>query len=492
MGKTPKKAAPGGDERNLYNRRLLEATTATSKASETNSHKKQREYKSPNRSNLSTQRKRIPADQRKAIKGKLHTPAQFLLNYNKKPIGRPPGSTKDKKLSNKSVESKPENMQPESEEAEVKLDATTENEDEKKVVSTENEEPVEERVDHATFKDTPDSKEPEISTNQEPSVVEEEKPTEPEIPKEPNEPEKHEDSDIVLSFESDDCSPKPQEEKSNDVDSKENNKEECHFEQPESRNETQEKEDVQSESQTDTESYTVDILESTTSELSEVSEATTQNEAHKEKEKEEETNEKDVSFVSYDPSIMLKDVQIKLNDCMKDNSKVFDTNGSDYDSMSQVSKDSSFGKTLRSISGRRSLNRMRYVTLRDEVRYSPNDSLFVNTSSVSLLPSEAEDYKNLRYSTGLSDIVFSSNGSSTERKRKFESDDWSPTKKPKTESDNSLLNTSISILKGLRRPIQVSTSRSDLKFQTNKVDITDEESNASVNEGAAKKWCTIM
>ncbi|XP_076631082.1 uncharacterized protein LOC143346654 [Colletes latitarsis] len=491
MGKTPKKAAPGGDERNLYNRRLLEATTATSNASETNLHKREREYKRPNRSKLSTQRKRIPANQRKGI---LHTPAQFLVNYNKKPIGRPPGSTKKKKLavSNKSEESKPENMQPESEEAEVKLDATMENEDERKVVSKDNEEPVDEHVDHATSKDTPDSKEPEISTNQETPVMEDEKPTESEISKESKEAEKHEDSDIVLSFESDDCFPKAQEEKSNDVDSKEYSKEECHFEQPESKNDTQEKEDVQSESQTDTESYSVDILESTTSELSEVSEAATQNEAHKEKEKEEETNEKDVSFVSYDPSIMLKDVQIKLNDCMKDNSKLFETNSSEYDSLSQASKESSFGKTLRSISGRRSLNRMRYVTLRDEHRYSPNDSLFVNTSSVSLLPNESEDFKILRYSTGLSDIVSTSNGSSTERKRKFESDDWSSTKKPKTESDNSLLNTSISILKGLRRPIQVSTSRSELKFQTNKVDLTDEDSNASVNEGAAKKWCIIM
>lgn len=49
MGKTPKKAAPGGDERNLYNRRPLKATTAASKASETNLHKRQRESESSNR-----------------------------------------------------------------------------------------------------------------------------------------------------------------------------------------------------------------------------------------------------------------------------------------------------------------------------------------------------------------------------------------------------------------------------------------------------------
>lgn len=48
MGKTPKKATPGGDERNLYNRRL-KATTAPPNPSETSLHKRQRESKIPNR-----------------------------------------------------------------------------------------------------------------------------------------------------------------------------------------------------------------------------------------------------------------------------------------------------------------------------------------------------------------------------------------------------------------------------------------------------------
>lgn len=48
MGKTPKKAAPGGDERNLYNRRL-KATTAPSNPSETSLHKRQRESEISNR-----------------------------------------------------------------------------------------------------------------------------------------------------------------------------------------------------------------------------------------------------------------------------------------------------------------------------------------------------------------------------------------------------------------------------------------------------------
>jgi len=48
MGKTPKKAAPGGDERNLYVRRL-KATTAPSRASESSLPERQREYENSNR-----------------------------------------------------------------------------------------------------------------------------------------------------------------------------------------------------------------------------------------------------------------------------------------------------------------------------------------------------------------------------------------------------------------------------------------------------------
>lgn len=48
MGKTPKKAAPGGDERNLYVRRL-KATTAPSRASESSLPERQRESESSNR-----------------------------------------------------------------------------------------------------------------------------------------------------------------------------------------------------------------------------------------------------------------------------------------------------------------------------------------------------------------------------------------------------------------------------------------------------------
>ncbi|XP_054002048.1 serrate RNA effector molecule homolog [Hylaeus anthracinus] len=480
MGKTPKKAVPGGDERNLLSRRLL------------NSHKRQRQSENPNRPELSTTQKKIPQNQRKHVSSKLQAPTQSELSFIKKPLGRPPGSSKDKKLTipDKSVEPTLENMQPESEEAEVKLDATTENEDAKKDTVKDTQE-SDECVDHATVKLPPDSKEQENSINKESLVVEEEQIQEQEVAEIPKEAEEHEEPDLTLSFETEDSATKTQEEKSNDNTESKEAKEECISLQSESKADIQEKEDVQSESQTDTESYSVDMLESTTSELSEVSEVVSQNDGQKEKEKvEEETHNKETSFVSYDPSIMLKDVQIKLNDCMKENTKTLDASNADYEMLSQGSREASFGKTLRSISGRRSLNRMRHVTLRDH-RYSPNNSLFVNTSSASLLPDETEDFKILRYSTGLSDTISTTNGSSSERKRKYETEDWNSSKKPKTESENSLLNTSISILKGLRRPIQVSTPRSELKFQTNKLNLTEDESNA-MNDGTGRKWCNIM
>ncbi|XP_076166761.1 uncharacterized protein LOC143146390 [Ptiloglossa arizonensis] len=496
MGKTPKKAAPGGDERNLYNRRLLKATTAASEASETNLHKRQRDSENSNRSKLSTIPKKIPSEQRKSVKSKLDVPAQSELNCAKKLVGRPPGSSKEKKIvvPDKSVESKFENMQPESEEAEVKPDAIIQNEDAKKDTSHENQEIIDERVDHVSLKHFPDSKEQENATIKESSIVEEEQIVKQEITKDSNkivetkEISEPEEIHLTLSFESEDNPAKVEEDeeekKSNDTDTKDNSKEECPSVQPESKNDIQEKEDVQSESQTDTESYSVDILESTTSELSEVSEIASQNDNQKEKEKpEEDGNIKDVSFVSYDSSIMLKDVQIKLNDCMKENTKLFEASNTEYDTLAQSPKDTSFGKTLRSISGRRSLNRMRHVTIREH-RYSLNNSMFVNTSNTSLLPDETEDFKILRYTTGLSDMVSTTNGSPNERKRKYETEDWSSsTKKQKTESENSLLNTSISLLKGLRRPIQVSTSVSELKFQTSKLDLTNDESNTSDAHG---------
>ncbi|XP_076241489.1 uncharacterized protein LOC143183698 [Calliopsis andreniformis] len=490
MGKTPKKAAPGGDERNLYNRRPLKATAAASKASETNLHKRQRESESSNRSKLSTSsvQKNIPPGQRKNFKSKPCVPAKFELDHTKKSVGRSVGSgIKKLAIADKAVELKPTNMQPESEEAEVKANVSKQDENDKDV-SKDEQQPIKECVDHAP---------PESSSNEEKDsmdknmIIEQEQTKEQETPNdsiESKEADEQEDNDLNLSLQVEDSPTKPQEEKQ----SCENSKDESKEETVQTKDNASEKEDLHSASQTDTESYSVDALESTTSEVSEVSETLSQNDPMKEKTKPEETvNKADTSCVSYDPAITLKDVQIKLNDCMKDNSKLFDASTSEQSTLIQPPKDMSFGKTLRSITGRRSLSRMRHVTLREQ-RYSPNNSMFVNTSSASLQPDDTEDFKILRYSTGLSDMVSTSNGSPTERKRKHETEEWSSSmKKQKTESENSLLNTSISLLKGLRRPIQISTPVSELKFQTGKLDLGDEESNKSANEGT-KKWCAIM
>lgn len=490
MGKTPKKAAPGGDERNLYNWRP-KAKTAPSNSSETSLPKRQRESEISNRPKLSTFQKRIPPVQRKSFKS-LST--KIEVSQPAKQKGKLPSTSKEKKttVSEKSAESNiEETMQPESEEAEPKPNPTVEEENQKKDDSADNQVPTKECVDRASSKETElVPKQQEVTTSKETSVEKEQT----ECVKangsdKVKEDEDLEDSDIKLSLEVEDNSAQMQEDKPDNKDVKDDSKEECSS----SKNDPINKEDAQSESQTDTESYSLDVLESTTSELSEVSETPSQEkekETEKEKEKEKEKIEKtkDTSFVSYDPSIMLKDVKIKLNDCLKENSKLFDASTVEHSSPIQPQKES-FGKTLRSLSGRRSLNRMRYITLREH-RYSPSDSLFVNTSTASVAPDDSLDFKILRYSTGLSDIAPSSNGSPTERKRKNDTDEWSTTKKQRTETEQSLLHSSIDLLKGLRRPIQVSTPVSELKFQSGKLNLANEQESKS-NEGP-KKWCVIM
>ncbi|XP_076677930.1 uncharacterized protein LOC143374015 isoform X2 [Andrena cerasifolii] len=457
---------------------------------------------------LSGIQKKIPQGQKKNFQGKIPVASKLDLNRIAKPVGRPPNSSKEKKLV---VPEKPEasnsaSMRPESMELEVTAEVTVQNEDAQKDVSKDKQESVKECVDQAPPE--PVAKEQENGTSK--GTVEEERTEGQEALSETIEikqVDEHEENDMILSYETEDSPVKAQEMKPPINESNDESKEELPL--AEAKSDVIEKEDLQSESQTDTESLSVEVLESTTSEVSEVSEIVSQNDEEKEKEKEKEKEEKekeekekeklvaiaketDVSFVSYDPAIMLKDVQIKLNDCMKENSKLFETSSAEHDTLTQPPKDSmSFGKTLRSMSGRRSLSRMRHVTLREH-RYSPNNSMFVNTSMASLPSDETEDFKILRYSIGLSDPMSATNGSSTEKKRKHDGEEWSSAlKKQKTESENSLLNTSISLLKGLRRPIQVSTPVSEMKFQSGKLDLTDEESNKSMNENA-KKWCIIM
>ncbi|XP_029036712.1 chemotaxis regulatory protein ChePep-like [Osmia bicornis bicornis] len=495
MGKTPKKAAPGGDERNLNNWRVK----ATTDSSETSLPKRQRESEISNRSKLSTVQKKIPPGQRKYFKS---VASKSEENQSTKQKSKLPGPSKEKKLTvpGKSVELKvPKTMQPESEETEAKLNPTVETENEKKEDSVDNQESAKECVDQVPSKEQePVSKEKEEDSTDKETIVEKEQTVcvNANNVDKSKEVEDADESDLKLSLEVEDTL-KVQEEKPNDKDVKDEHTEECSLP---SKNDAIDKEDLQSESQTDTESYSV--LESTTSEVSEVSEIASQNDAQKEKTEKivkdatkdttkdlTKDHAKDTSFVSYDPSIMLKDVQIKLNDCLKENSKLFDTSTIEHSSPSQPSKES-FGKTLRSISGRRSLNRMRFVTMREH-RYSPNDSLFVNTSTASMPADDTSDFKILRYNTGLSDVLSTTNGSPTERKRKHDTEDWNTMKKQRTESEQSLLHTSIDLLKGLRRPIQVSTPVSELKFQSGKLNLGNEQESKQPNE-ATKKWCAIM
>ena len=241
------------------------------------------------------------------------------------------------------------------------------------------------------------------------------------------------------------------------------------------------KEDQQSESHTDTESY---IVESTTSEVSEASEQPSE---PKEKDKSTEATTLETLCVSYNSSITLKNAQIKLNDCLKDVSKHGEENNEQANDMY---KDLSFGKTLRTISGRRSLSRLRHVTLREHNQLSPNNSLFVNTSSMS----QDDDFKVFRHRAGLSDTV-SSNGTPSERKRKLYPQESNILKKPKTEAESSFLNSSFELLKSFRRPIQVSTPNVGIfNFQTDKLNFSGKESSQDVkaDETPANKWCTIM
>jgi len=276
---------------------------------------------------------------------------------------------------------------------------------------------------------------------------------------------------------------------------KENDKEKELLSVPEEmKNGINEKEEKQNEGQIENESCSVDIVESTTSEVSETLQSIIQSDTQKDKEKIDDSIN-DASFISYDSSIMLKDVQIRLNDCLKDNSKLYDV--SNMEGMSNQLRDMSFGKTLRNISGRHSIGRMRHITFREK-RISPNSSLFVNTSTMSMPQDEGTESKVLHYGNSLLSDSFSTNGSPLDRKRKIETESWNSAKKQKTNEESSILNTSINLLKSLRIPsMQVSTPKAtSYKFESTKLDISgikndDNKITAEPTE-STKKWCVIM
>ncbi|CAD6238964.1 GSCOCG00008579001-RA-CDS [Cotesia congregata] len=223
----------------------------------------------------------------------------------------------------------------------------------------------------------------------------------------------------------------------------------------------------------------LDTVESTTSES-----VPTEKEQPNKFEDNFQAKEDDVSFISYNSTIMLKDVQIKLNDCLKDNSKLMDVTDPNA-SMSESFRDLSFGCTLRKISGRNSIGRLKHVTLRQR-QMSPNDSLFVNTSNVSF------SHDRSTFMSELSDSP-DPNSSRLNRKRKLTENDHS-VKKFKTDQNYSILNTSLEYLKNLRKPIQVSTPKAQgYKFEYDKKP-NNSDSTTDIAEEAieTKKWCLIM
>lgn len=404
----------------------------------------------------------------------------------------------------KNLEVKTTDMQPKSEGANVKLDVPVQEESvkEEKLLSTNKAAKVEEPVTSKEHVNVNISEQ----TSNEPQTfsktVQEAVSTESEIiiqEREENisnigtkEVEEQDENDVKLILEVEQDSMKNGEEQLEDKRSQDDKEEELPVVQDELKNNVQEKDEMQNEPQTDTES-SVEIVESTTSEVSETSETVTQSNITKSQEKIDETFN-DMSFLSYDSSIMLKDVQIKQNDCVKDNSKLFDVSNTTEDMLSQLSKES-FGKTLRNISGRHSLNRMRHLGFHEK-RISPNSSLFVNTSTISISQDEGPESKVLHYSNALSENL-PTNGRSLDRKRRSDISIWSSAKKQKTEAESSLLSTPISLLRGWRRPIQVSTPNiTSYKFESTKLDISgmkdDDNKITAESTESTKKWCVIM
>lgn len=150
-------------------------------------------------------------------------------------------------------------------------------------------------------------------------------------------------------------------------------------------------------------------------------------------------------------------------------------------------KDTTFGKTLRTISGRHSIGRMRHMKLRDR-QPSPNSSLFVNTSSASL--AEDVDLKSIHRRTPTADLT-STNGTEKvlDRKRKLIDVSFDTQKKIKTdESKGSFLSSSIEMIKKpFRRSVKTTTSKKPEKEQIHVGGgelVPYGESN--------KKWCLIM
>ncbi|KAL2724372.1 myotubularin-related protein -like [Vespula squamosa] len=544
MGKTPKKAAPGGDERNLYVRRI-KATTASSKNCESILPERQRESENSNRFvklircnkaylfkclwykgikyilylltlilriDLFCYRPKLSNIQKKVLpsstkKSKLHS-AAYSLNQSTKSLTKDINKESKVQSTLQHLRIAKQKMQPKLEEAETASNISTEKDEKEEIIND-----VGNKKEEAATKDsntnhiTDEQDSVQLSTNTEKktaeSIEEDVTPMQNEIKLQDKENEKKENleennkefreeqEEQQINLRLEDSPVKSQESVSTvSITNDENESEELSQIQEVNDN-TKEKKSSQTESEAGTESCSIDIVESVTSELSEVSESPSQQDTQKDRENFEQNAKNEISGVNYDPSVTLKDVQIKLNDCLKEKFKHVEVCDTD-NNMSNLSSSDTFGKTLRNISGRSAINRFRHTSF--DYRFSPNDTQLTNVSMLSTPRRETTNVKILRYSTGLSDM--SSNGSPVERKRKLESPDTITIKKQKTEQ-SSLLNTSMDLLRGLRKPIQISTPNVSYKVQSDKLNIRE------INDGndkflpthtddGTKKWCVIM
>nr|XP_050858824.1 myotubularin-related protein DDB_G0290005-like [Vespula vulgaris] len=504
MGKTPKKAAPGGDERNLYVRRI-KATTASSKNSESILPEGQRESENSNRPKLSNiQKKVLPSSTKKS---KLHS-AAYSLNQSTKNLTKDINKESKVQSTLQHLRITKQKMQPKPEEAETASSTSTEKDEKEEIISDVGNKKEEAATKESNTNHITDEQDSTLSTNTEKktaeSIEEDITPMQNEIKLQDKENDKKENleennkefgeeeqDEVQINLQLEDSPMKSQESASTvSITNDENESEELSQTQEVNDN-TKEKKSSQTESEAGTESCSIDIVESVTSELSEVSESLSQQDTKKERENFEQSVKNEISNINYDSSVTLKDVQIKLNDCLKEKFKHVEV--CDADNMSNLSSSDTFGKTLRNISGRSAINRFRHTSSFD-YRFSPNDTQLTNVSMLSTPRRETANVKILHYNTGLADM--SSNGNPVERKRKLESPDSITIKKQKTEQ-SSLLNTSMDLLRGLRKPIQISTPNVSYKVQSDKLNIRE------INDGndkflpthtddGTKKWCVIM
>lgn len=510
MGKTPKKAAPGGDKGKWYIRRIT-APSAPSKTSESNLHEKQRESENSNRPSISGINKKVSPALTKRIerfKCKLHSPAN-LSQANKtvtKLLLVSVSKNKQSQSTTQHSEVTKQKMQPKSEEEEMTISKSVEKDEKEEnveVTGNDKEESTtkDNNANHTTDeqdstsnmhteKKTADSiKEDKLADN-EVKLQDKENNAKEVADESTTELEEQEQDELNLQIEE---SPvKSQETTSNDSAMNNTNKIDQLPQTQDINDDIKEKKSSQADSETGTETCSVDILESVTSDLSELSESVSQQDVQKKIESTEQNVKCDISGITYDPSVMLKDVKIRLNDCLIEKVERTDVNDADSSTSNLLTNDS-FGKTLRNISGRSTINRLRNTTSH-EYRFSPNYSQFTNISTLSTPQEESTNVKILRYNTGLSETM-ASNGSPTDKKRKLESPDLAVTKKQKTKQGN-LLNTSMDILRGLRKPIQISTPNVGYKIQSDKLNISEiNDGNDKLlltHEEGTKKWCVIM